>query len=169
MSEKISLVDIDKILPKIAEKLFDIPDISKLLKFDTSDALLKDISQKEIEEVFNQDDGNINCRIFYRPFNDKTMSEKRAEIRMYFPSINPLNNNILADIVVGFDIAVHNDMWKLDEDLMRPVKILKLLTMNLNGLDFGGGYNLVLQDKCQLAIFNDNFTGYQFRMRTKSR
>lgn len=169
MSENINLVDIDKILPKIADALFDIHDLAKLLKFDTSDALSKNITQTEVDALFNQDEGNLDCRIFYQPFNDKNLSEKRAELRIYFPSINPLNNNILADINIGFDVVVHNQMWKLDDSIVRPLRIVKLLVNKLNGLNLGNAYDLILQDRCRLILFNDNFSGYSFIMKTKSR
>jgi len=167
LNENVNLVDIDKMLPKIAEVLFEQEDLCKLLKYDTPNALSESITQEDIKLIFNQDD--ISCRIFYQPFNDKIMSEKRAELRIYIPYINPLYNKVMSDIDIGFDIVVHNDMWRLDDSIIRPLKILEILIEKLNGINIGNAFDLEFKDKCRIVFYNDNFTGYTFIMKTKSR
>ena len=168
MLESIQLESLDNILTNIAIKIVDNLDLMKCLKFNTTDALLQSITEEQRYELINQDGDITNTRVFFQPFNNLTITEARSEIRIYHASFKP-DNIYLTDIIVGFDIVVHNNLWRLDDGKRRPTTILKLLLGSLNGQDVNAIGNLSFVNRpCSLRYFNDSFTGYTLYMSTRS-
>lgn len=167
MSEYIQLDNLDKILNSIASLLIQDIDLAKYLKFNTKDALLQPITNDERYQLINQDGDTTNTRIFFQPFNNQTLSDERTELRIYYAQFAP-KNIYLANISVGFDIVVHNNLWQVDGGKQRPVEILHLLLKTLNGVDVKGIGELAFVNRAaSLIYYNNYFTGYSFTMSTK--
>ena len=168
MPESIQLESLDNILNNIAIKIVENIDLMRCLKFTSTDALLQPITEEERYMLMNQDGDITGTRIFFQPFNNLTITDQRSELRIYYASFKP-NNNFLTNINVGFDIVVHNDLWRLDNGKRRPTAIIKLLLESLNGQDVGSIGNLSFIDRpCSLRYFNDSFTGYTLYLKTRS-
>jgi hypothetical protein len=169
MSEYIELENIDLVLKNIALKIVTNENLCKLLKFNDSSALSKEITEDERYALNIQDGDTTNTRIFYQPFNNDTITDERAELRIYFANFKP-ENMYIANANIGFDIVVHNNMWRLDEGKQRPLNIFKEVLKSLNGQDVKSlGELNFLNSYCTLMIFNKSFTGYSFSMSTKTR
>lgn len=170
MSEQISLQNIDMMLNNIALKLIDNNDLMKCLKFNSTDALSQPITEDQKYELINQDGDITNTRIFSQPFNNKVISDVRSELRIYYGLLKP-ENTILTNVYIGFDVVVHNALWRLDGDLQRPTKIIKELLLSLNNQQIGGIGKLYFYNDSSITLryFNDNFTGYSFTMRNFSK
>lgn len=168
MSEQILLTNIDLLLNNIALKLIDNDDLMKLLKYDTSDALSRSISKEQKYELINQEGDVTNTRIFYQPFNNKIITEPRSELRIYYGSFKP-DNIYITKIYIGVDIVVHSDLWRLDEGVQRPIKIIQLLLKSLNNQEVGGIGELMfnVDSPIVLRFFNDSFSGYSFNFKTR--
>ena len=168
MSDAIKLESLDNILTNIAIKIVDNIDLMRCLKFTTSNALLLPISESERYELINQDNDISETRVFFQPFNNQVLTDSRSEIRIYHSSFRP-DNIYLTNINIGFDIVVHNELWRLDDGKRRPTTIIKLLLESLNGQDVGGIGNLYYVDSpILLRYFNDSFTGYSMYLKTRS-
>ena len=167
MSEYIELENIDNILRNIALKLIANENLCKLLKYNDSFALFEEITEDERYELNIQTGDTTNTRIFYQPFNNDTITEQRSELRIYFINFKP-DNLYLTKVNIGFDIVVHNDLWRLEQGKQRPTTIFKEILKSLNGQEVDGVGELVFDSTCVLRIFNKVFTGYSFTMRTRS-
>jgi len=168
MSELIQLDNLDNILTNIAIKIVDNLDLMRCLKFNTTNALSQSITESERYELINQDGDISNTRVFFQPFNNLTITEARSELRIYHASFKP-ESIYLTNIHIGFDIVVHNDLWRLDDGKRRPTTIIKLLLESLNGQDVGGIGLLTFVDRpISLRYFNDSFTGYTLYLKTRS-
>jgi len=168
VSELIQLESLDNILNNIALKIIENLDLMRCLKFNITNALSQSITIDECYELINQDGDILNTRVFFQPFNNLTITETRSELRIYHASFKP-NNIYLSNIIVGFDIVCHNDLWRLDDGKRRPTTIIKLLLESLNGQDVGSIGNLCFIDRpCSLRYFNDSFTGYTLYLKTRS-
>ncbi len=167
MSESIQLESLDNILTNIAIKIVDNLDLMRCLKFNTTDALSQSITQDQCYELINQDGDITNTRVFFQPFNNQTITEERSELRIYHASFRP-DNIYLTNIIVGFDIVVHNNLWRLDDGKRRPTTMVKLLLESLNGQDIGAIGNLTMDRACSLRFFSDSFTGYTLYLKTRS-
>lgn len=167
MSEELISIDkINTILPNIAIKLIDKNDLMKSLQYNTTDALSQDITLEQIGKLMDQK-YIIDTRIFYQPFNNLILNEERTELRIYIARLRP-NNRYLADLHVGFDIVVHNNLWRLDEGKQRPLVMYKEILNALNGVFVGGIGELVFENSnFDLRYFNKEFTGYTFIMKTR--
>lgn len=163
----IKLNSLDNILIGIRDAIYINDDLFKCLKYDESDALYKTIT--DVDKELLLDESNIdNCRIYFSPFNDKILKEPRTELRIYHAKFNP-NNIYLTDVIIGFDIVVHKNLWRLEDSKRRPTTIFQLLLNSLNGLQLNSiGALSFAQNPCSLIYYNDNFTGYSFYMKTRS-
>jgi len=168
VSELIQLDSLDNILTNIAIKIVDNLDLMRCLKYNITDALLQPITQDECYQIINQDGDISETRVFFQPFNNLTITDQRSELRIYHSSFKP-ENIYLTNIHVGFDIVVHNDLWRLDDGKRRPTTIIKLLLESLNGQDVGGIGLLTFVDRpISLRYFSDSFTGYTLYLKTRS-
>lgn len=167
MSENIKLKSLDDILSNIASKIIENVDLAKVLKFTTTDALSQTITEEQRYTLINQDGDITGTRIFFQPFNNQTITDQRSELRIYHLSFTP-QNLYITDAQIGFDIVVHNDLWRLEDGKRRPTTIFKLLLESLNGQEVKGIGQLSFIDRpCVLRYFNNSFTGYSFSMKTR--
>ena len=168
MSDQILLFNIDSILNNIAIKLFENDNLMKLLKFDTTDALSQSILEEQKYELINQEGDITNTRIFFQPFNNKVITEKRSELRIYYGSFKP-DNMFLTRMYVGFDIVVNNNIWRLDGGIQRPIKIIQYIMESLNNQVIGSIGELTFNPDSSVVLrfFNDSFTGYSFNLRSR--
>lgn len=168
MSERIELDNIDNILKNIALKIITNDNICKLLKYNDSFALFEDITEDEKYELINQDGDTTNTRIFYQPFNNNTITDERSELRIYYYSFKP-DNLYLTKANIGFDLVIHNNLWRLEQGKQRPTSLFREILKSLNGQEVDGVGELIFLDApCVLRFFNKSFTGYSFMMQTRS-
>jgi len=168
VSERIELDNIDNILRNISLKLIVNENLCKLLKYNDSFALFEDITEEQRYELNVQDGDITNTRIFYQPFNNDTITDQRTELRIYFMNFKP-DNLYLTKVNIGFDLVVHNDLWRLEQGKQRPTTMFKEILKSLNGqLVDGIGELSFVDSPCVLRYFNSKFTGYSFTMRTRS-
>lgn len=167
-NELVELDSLDNILIGIHQAIYTNDDLFKCLQYNSSDALYQTITDEQKEQLRNE--GNVeDCRIYLTPFNNKIISEPRTELRIYHYRFSPVNDYLM-DIVIGFDIVCHNDLWRLEDSKRRPTTIFQLLLKSLNGLYLESiGELKLVQSPCNLIYYNANgFTGYSFYMKTRS-
>lgn len=168
MSDQILLTNIDTMLSNIALKLVENDELMKLLKYTTIDTLSQSISTEQKYELINQEDDITNTRVFFQPFNNKTITDERSELRIYYGSFKP-DNIYLTNVYIGFDVVVNNNIWRLDEGIQRPIKIVQSLLKSLNNKEVGGIGELMFNTDSTIVLrfFNDSFTGYSFNLKTR--
>lgn len=58
------------------------------------------------------------------PFNTKTTDTTSCEIRVYYPSLDFKNNEVIQDVDVLFDIVCSKSLWTKDGNI-RPYEIMR--------------------------------------------
>ena len=140
----------------------------KLLKYNSTDALSNSITTKDKIAVLNQNTDLAENGVIFQRFNDFTFEEKITQLRIFIQSGNPINNT-LSNIIVGFDIVVHNDLNILDNGDNRSLIILNELLKTLNGMEIGLGIlDFSIGGGFVLLDFNESFQGYRLTMGTRS-
>lgn len=166
ITEYITLTNMDDVLNNIAVKIVDNINLAKCLKFNSTDALSKNLTDDERYALYDQDSEDV--RVIFRPFNNDTITDTRSELRLYYATFVP-DGMQFAKVQIGFDIIVHNSLWRLDGGKQRPTTMFKEIINTLNGQDVKGVGELFFKDSsCVLRAFNNTFTGYSFSMRTRS-
>jgi hypothetical protein len=171
MSELIQLSNIGNILSNIGNKLVQNKNIMRCLKYDTSNALSSDLNDVTTSEIANLIGKGSNPdeeqRIYKTPFNDKTLTEVRSELRFFVPYFKP-ENIYLSKVIILFQIIIHNSLWELDEN-QRPLIIIQEILNELNGFDVGSIGELQLDGAINIIPWNKDFTGYQINMKTRTK
>jgi hypothetical protein len=92
-------------------------------------------------------------RYIPHPFDIDFTADVRNQLHIYFPSIEFINNQIVEDIIVFFDIIVHKSLWTFRDDKnkkkIRPYEIAKNIIFDLKD-------NIQFTDMLQVAV-NDMF------------
>lgn len=72
-------------------------------------------------------------RFYPYPFNVEYKEGMRSQIHVYFPSMVFVNNDVVEDSVVWFDVVVHKELWLIEKrladgtiaKLVRPYEIVQ--------------------------------------------
>ena len=171
MSELVKLSEISNILSNVGNVFVKNQTLLKCIKFDNVDALSQ--PDLEIQDIINLigkgSDPKSQRRIFKVPFNDDIIEEVRTELR-FFVSRIPLDNIYLTNLPITFQIIVHNDLWEMDDNLIRPFVIIQEILNELNGREIRKGIGeLKLNNSINMVVYNSNFTGYIFDLKTRTR
>ena len=140
----------------------------KLLKYNTRDALSQPITMKDKIDLLEQNTDLSQNGVIFQRFNNDTFEEKITQLRIFIEG-DSARDNVLTDVIVGFDILVHNDLVILNNGDNRSLIIMTELRSILNGMDIGLGIlGFHLGGGSRLLDFNKNFQGYRMMMGTKS-
>lgn len=163
---------INNIPSQIALKLLESDNLFKLLKYDSPDALERNISLEDKLKLMNQD-GTLeevkkHTRIWFDPFpiNDQTIEDRRSELRIYEHEFIP-ENTVLTKAVIAFEIIVNNNLSRLSDGSRRRNRILQEVIQTLNGKEVGGIGFLIFDPRnsfCKMRYYNNTFTGYHLAM-----
>lgn len=168
MSELITLSEVGRILSNIGNKLIQCKDILKLINYNTPDALSQsDVSLQDIIKLVGKGSNpKSEQKIFKTPFNDNIVDDVRSEIRFFTPLLKP-NNIYISEVIISFQIIVHNSIWDLEEN-QRPLVLLHEILKNFNGYDIGSIGELQLSDSIRIFNWNNSFAGYQVNFKTRT-
>ena len=163
--------------------------IWKILKYPTSDALLKeDLTQSQKAELVDNDsEEQTTKRVFRYPFLEDAFTVQCSLMRIYVDSVIPMNQ--LKSIVnVGIDLVTHNKINNLYNDSgdvieypnsynptedeivikSRKTTFLKNILAELNGANIEGvgelqfNRDLSFFSQAKLGLFNNrDYTGYK--------
>jgi hypothetical protein len=171
MSELIQLQNIGNIISNIGNKFIQNKNLMRCIKYDSANALstlLSDINNTEIAKLIGKGlNPKEDQRIYKTPFNDKTISDVRSELRFFSPYFKP-ENLYLSEVIISFQITIHNSLWELENNTQRPLIMIQEILNDLNGFDVGGIGELQLDGAIKIVAWNDNFSGYQINMRTRT-
>ncbi len=168
MSELIQLSNIGNIISNIGNTLIENQNLLKLIKYNSSNALLQpDLTIEEIIDLcgFGSDPLNQQ-RIFKYPFFNNIVDSVRSELRFFIPKIKP-ENIYLSEVFINFQIIIHNSIIDLDNNKQRTFKIIEEILKTFNREDINGIGNLMLKNSIDIVAWNNSFSGYTFNMLTR--
>lgn len=160
----------------IFDILLDNDDLFKLIKFTDEEPLdpSKTITDAEKRAMINPSRNNNDRRIYFSMFNDQVIDDEQVQLRIYIAS-DSARNNVLSDILVGFDVICHNNLTEIfDEDGQLSNRLLRMKSIILELLngevvkDSIGVLEVPDGRGSRLMAFNKSFQGYTFVMRTFS-
>jgi len=168
MSDLIQLEQVDNILSNIGKEMIKSQNLMKLIKYDTSNALLQ--SNLDIDEIKNLAGYGKNPtaeqRIYKYPFTDKVLDEPRSELRYFIPNVKP-KNTYISELYINFQVVVHNSLIELDDNKLRYWRIVVEMLKSLNGFDCGGIGLFYLNSTISIIPWSDYYSGYTWNMNTK--
>jgi hypothetical protein len=110
--------------------LLDSQQLGKLIFYTVANPL----SQPNINVVDLAPFGKYE-RILPHPFDVDYTADVRSQINVYFPRLEFINNQIVENILVFFDIVVHKSLWTIRDEnnkkKIRPYEIAKLIINEL--------------------------------------
>jgi hypothetical protein len=170
MSELIQLSKVGDILSNTGNKLIKNQNILRCLKYDTSDALMQTgLNIDDIIKLIGKGNDSITQqRIFNTPFNDNIADSVKTELRYFIPILEP-NNLFLSEIIITFQLIIHNTLWELDNNQSRPIILIHEILKDFNGYDIGSIGELYLEGAIRMVTWNQNFSGYQINMKTRTK
>ena len=143
--------------------------IFKLLKYDTIDALFKNITfQEKLELVSSAETGDgitDKSRIFFDIYLDDTTTEVQSQLRFFVKDLEPINEYI-SKVYIGIQIISHNNISMLSGNINRKTKILEEVIKSLNGAHIGyiGEILFVPRSRVNYMSINPKFSGYNLTM-----
>lgn len=163
----INLQQLGEIFSDIGNKLVLNQTILKAIKYNDPSALSHpNVSYDDIIKLIGQgNDPKTEQRIFKTPFHDNIVDEVRNELRFFTPTISP-EHAYLANLILSFQIVIHNSLWDLDDGQIRPFVLMQEILKEFNGYNIGIGI-LQLNRPIQIATWNKNFSGYELIFRTR--
>ena len=127
------LQSLSKDLIGLIGNLLDNQRLAKMLFY--TDA--KPISQPSINPVILAPFSKSE-RILPYPFDIEFTEEIRSQLHIYFPRLEFINNEIVENILVYFDIVVHKSIWTIlsenNEKIIRPYEIAKEVIYELKDI-----------------------------------
>ncbi|TVY09968.1 hypothetical protein [Paenibacillus cremeus] len=163
-----TLDNVDRVIENILIKLIDNQNLLKCLKYPSPDALSKpDLTQDEINVLFDYDSDPRDIRISFTPFNLTTVEEAKSELRIFIRDFEPENIHI-ANVNIAFQVIVSNRIWRLDEGKQRPLVIIQELLKSLNGVDIELVGNLYFNSRIRIVNYNAYFSGYELYPNVRS-
>lgn len=130
-------------------------DICKYIHYNQSNPLQQsDLSLPAVFLLKNDDE--TKKRVFPYPFNPSITIEDQTQLRIYYPSLEFKNGQVVEDGMVLFDIICSKNLWLIDGGLIRPYEIMKLIVNNFHdkSIDTVG--------KLQFKRFNHIFVNDKF-------
>lgn len=152
---------ISELKAKVMYRLLEDKEIAKLLYYDTPDALQKDISSKQIQELFIAKDGNEKQRIFLKPYPNQVTYLKNCEIRIHLTRISVQTTPYVYQPTFEVDIFCHNDLTDLDDGISQRQDVLMQKVNDLLAgyhLDVVGNMRLLYVEDWSMA--NSAYLGY---------
>jgi hypothetical protein len=163
--------------------------IWKILRYSTTDALLKKNLTQSEKAILVDDDGEFQTkkRVFRYPFLEDAFTEQCSLMRIYIDSIVP-KNHLTSIVNIGIDLITHNKINNLYNDAndeieypesynpteneivikSRKTTFLKNILAELNGADIEGVGQLQFNrdlssfSQAKLGLFNNrDYTGYK--------
>ncbi len=169
MSELIQLSQAGNILSNIGNRLVTNQTLLKVIKYDSMDALSRpELDINEIVNLVGKGNDLRLQRIFKTPFNNQIIDEVRSELRFFLPVFSP-QNIYLSEVIISFQIIVHNALWELNDNQLRPLILVQEILQDFNGHDIGSIGELQLDGAIRIYTWNQNFSGYQINMKTRTR
>ena len=143
-------------------------DLFKLLLHETEDALSLSITDEEKELLMPIETGKgftQDTRVFLNMFNDDSLEEVQAQLRIYVVQNAP-HSHIVGKTIIGFDVLCHNDIVQLEEYKSRHLEMAQNVLNTLNGQEIGGlgEIRYIPGNSLKLRPFNRRFSGYTFTM-----
>lgn len=109
---------------------FDLLSNNTMLLIDEileSERLVKLVGQVTLEEGEINRGRLVNEKIFPVPFTGTVPQEQQTNLRVFFPS-GVLNNRVVLDSQVVFQVVLHKDLWKVKDldgnSVIRPYAIM---------------------------------------------
>ena len=167
-SNLITLGNIDELWGKIGNEIISNQTILKLLYYNDENASTKpDLNINQIKDIAGKGNDEKLQRIFKTPFNGDIVDELKSELRFYIPLLQP-QNSYLADVTFNFELIIHNSLWELSDNKLRPIRLIQELLKTFNGYDIGSVGRLMLRGSIGNVVFGKNFSGYRlaFHVRT---
>ncbi len=166
----IELSNLGKILSSIGNKLISSQTILKCIAYDNKNALSQpDVSINEkVDLIGGGSDPQEQQRIFKVPFNDNIIEDARTELRFFFPVFRP-NNQYLSDVVVTFQLIIHNSLWELSNNSIRAFILIEELLKNFNGYDVDSVGELYLDGPIRIVTWSKNYSGYELIFKGKTK
>lgn len=167
-NDYVELNGVEKIINYLASYIILNDNICKLLKFNDANALSQTLTDNDRNSLIDSTPENKdNRRIYFQPYINKTIINKRTELRIY-PSSFSIETRVLGKVYLAIDIIIHNDLWDLDDSRLRPLTLLNELTTSLNGSDVEGIGLLNFEgERIPLIAYNDYISGYKLIMCTR--
>lgn len=147
-------------------------DFWKILKYGKSDALSNPnytISEQDKYDMIRQNhivDGKELTRIRVLKFNNNIATEAHSEIRIFDGSWNVATQNNYS-VAIGIEIISHNDIIVLDNVGKRTINVLRheiYKIFNNAHVDKSIGKMSNVGIRGAVALFNDDYQGYQFAL-----
>ncbi len=165
----------EKLPVNIFDVLFPIDDLFKLIKY-SEDPLnpANTITDEEKRAMIDISPSNDARRIYFSMFNDVVIDDEQTQLRIYVAR-DTSRNNVLSDIIIGFDVLCHNKLVEIIDEEGQPInrllKMRNIIWEYLNGevIPNSIGVLFVPQGAGSVLIpFNKSFQGYRFTMMTKA-
>jgi hypothetical protein len=110
--------------------LLDNQEFGKLLYYTVANPL----NQPNINVVDLAPFGKYE-RILPHPFDVDYTADVRSQINVYFPRLEFINNQIVENVLVFFDIVVHKSIWTIRDEnnkkKIRPFELARLIIHEL--------------------------------------
>lgn len=142
--------ELNKNMNDVMTKLVGNPNLCKLLKYNTSNAL----SQTDVDSPENL----LYDKIFPYPFNTDVLTEASSLIITTFDNFTPTKGQGFKNSYVVFRVIVHNSLW-VTNDGLRPYLILNELDEIFNNQRVIGLGKLAF-NSCNGLWISQNYTGY---------
>jgi hypothetical protein len=118
------LITLSDDLVNLMGGLLDNQELGKLLYYSVSNPL----NQPNIVITDLAPFGKFE-RILPHPFDVEYTADIRSQLNIYFPRLEFINNQIVEDVLVFFDIVVHKSIWTIRDDegkkKIRPYEIAR--------------------------------------------
>lgn len=152
---------VSEIKAKIMYRIIEDTDIAKLLYYNTADALHKEISQKQIQELFLQKGDNEHRRIYLKPYPNQVTFIKDCELRIHIVRITVPTAPYVYQPTIQIDIFCHNDLTDLDDGLsQRQDILLQKINDLLENYHLGVVGNMHLVRVDDWSMNNSSYLGY---------
>lgn len=156
----IDLDRIDELWSNIGNRITANQTILKLLYYNDEDALTKpNLNINQIKDIVGKNDEK-DKRLFKTPFNGDISDQLKSELRFYATLIEP-QHAYLGKAIFNFEIIVHNSLWELSDNKLRPIRLVQELLKDFNGTNISGIGRLKLRGSIGNLVFGKNFSGYK--------
>jgi hypothetical protein len=158
----------DRIITNVLTKLIENQNLLKLLLYPTKDALYQpDLTQEQINALFDSASSPDMKRILFMPFNIDVADSEKSEIRIFIRSFTPDNIQI-TNLSMCIQVICSNNVWLMDEGRMTPLVLIQEILKSLNGVDVEFVGNLYFNAPIKLYYYNSHFSGYELYPNVRS-
>ena len=136
----------------------------KCLAYNEKDALSKSITLSQKADLCNQD--SDSKRLILKPFSSgDIITDEQVQVRMFQDNMRGFSATT-GSIIFTFEIIVHNNLWLLSNQKVRPLIIIRELFNSLSErrLDTMIGQLSFEGEQLIKRHFNNDYIGYSFSL-----